>query len=66
MVAEGSVVESVETFWFILLIESFKNDFDVVDEINDGMELMIAFVVEVDVWCLSEVDSLLFVIVSVE
>ena len=66
MVAEASVVESVETLLFIVLIESFKNDFDVVDEINDGMELMIAFVVEVDVWCLSEVDSLLFVIVSVE
>ena len=49
MVAEASVVESVETLLFIVLIESFKNDFDVVDEINDGMELMIAFVVEVDV-----------------
>ena len=39
VVAEASVVESVETLLFIVLIESFKNDFDVVDEINDGMEL---------------------------
>ena len=56
MVAEASVVESVETLLFIVLIESFKNDFDVVDEINDGMELMIAFVVEVNVLCLSELE----------